>query len=278
MTDVRCDIADRVATVTFARPDKLNAFRAATMREFLSVLDDLDANTDVRAVIVTGEGRAFCAGADVSGGAEKAFTPVRNETGEAREAPRDGGGILALRINAMTKPMIAAVNGAAVGMGATMTLPMDIRLGSTNARFAFPFVRRGIIPEGCSSWFLPRVVGISAASAWMLSGRMIPADEALDAGLVHALHDPDELLPAAHAIARDIAEHAAPASVAMTRRLLREMLGATDPMDAHLAESRGLARRARSDDAREGVTSFLEKRSPQFNDQATPDDLDLFGR
>jgi enoyl-CoA hydratase/carnithine racemase len=276
--DVRSDLEHGVATVTFARPDKLNAFRAATMRDFLAVLDDLDANTDVRAVIVTGEGRAFCAGADVSGGAEKAFTPVGNETNEAREAPRDGGGILALRIHAMTKPMIAAVNGAAVGMGATMTLPMDVRIGSTNARFAFPFVRRGIIPEGCSSWFLPRVVGISAASEWMLTGRMIPAAEAFAAGLVSAVCEPDELLPRAHVLARDIAENAAPASVAMTRRLLREALGATNPIDAHLAESRGLARRARSDDAREGVTSFLEKRPPHFTDQATADDLDLFDR
>ncbi len=276
MTDIRCDLADHVATVTFARPEKLNAFRASTMREFLSTLDEVDANADIRAVVVTGEGKAFCAGADVSGGAEKAFTPVRNDDAE-REAPRDGGGILALRINAMTKPMIAAVNGAAVGMGATMTLPMDVRLAARSARFAFPFVRRGIIPEGCSSWFLPRVVGISAASEWMLTGRMIPAEEALTTGLVSALHEPDDLVPAAQAIARDIAENGAPASVAMTRRLLREMLGATDPLDAHLAESRGLARRARSDDAREGVTSFLEKRPPQFTDQATEADLDLFG-
>jgi enoyl-CoA hydratase/carnithine racemase len=277
MTDIRCEITDRIATVTFARPDKLNAFRASTMREFLSILDDLDANTDMRAVIVTGEGRAFCAGADVSGGAEKAFTPVPDQTESVREAPRDGGGILALRINAMTKPMIAAVNGAAVGMGATMTLPMDIRLGSTNTRYAFPFVRRGIIPEGCSSWFLPRVVGISAASEWMLTGRMIPATEALTCGLISAVHEPDKLLSAATALARDIADNGAPASVAMTRRLLHEMLGATNPMDAHLAESRGLARRARSGDAQEGVTSFLEKRPPQFTDQVTADDLDLFG-
>ncbi len=276
MTDIRCEVADRVATVTFARPEKLNAFRAATMREFLSVLDEVDHDAGVAAVIVTGEGKAFCAGADVSGGAEKAFTPVKNE-GPRQEAPRDGGGILALRINDMTKPMIGAVNGAAVGMGATMTLPMDIRIAANSARFAFPFVRRGIIPEGCSSWFLPRVVGISAASEWMLTGRMIPADEALAAGLVSAVHAPDDLLPAAHALAREITDNAAPASVAMTRRLLRHALGATDVMDAHLAESRGLARRARSDDAREGVTSFLEKRPSHFTDTAGPDDLDLFG-
>lgn len=276
MTDIRCEIADRVATVTFARPDKLNAFRADTMREFLGVLDDVDTNPNVRAVIVTGEGKAFCAGADISGGAKKAFTPVRNE-GAEQEAPRDGGGILALRINDMTKPMIAAVNGAAVGMGATMTLPMDVRLAARSARFAFPFVRRGIIPEGCSSWFLPRVVGISAASEWMLTGRMIPADEAFATGLVSAVYEPEELLAAAHVVGREIADNAAPASVAMTRRLLRTALGATDPMDAHLAESRGLARRARSADAREGVTSFLEKRPPQFADTATAEDLDLFG-
>jgi enoyl-CoA hydratase/carnithine racemase len=277
MTDVGVVVDGNVATITFARPEKLNAFRAETMREVLAALDEVDRDHDVRAVVVTGAGKAFCAGADISGGA-KAFAPVRDDSNaDTKEPPRDGGGILALRINDMTKPMIAAVNGAAVGMGATMTLPMDIRIAARTARFAFPFVRRGIIPEGCSSWFLPRVVGVGTASQWMLTGRMISADEALAAGLVSAVHDPEEVLPAACAIAREIAEHAAPASVAMTRRLLRRMLGATDPMEAHLAESRGLARRSRSNDAREGVASFLEKRPPRFTDRAGADDLDLFG-
>src|SRR5881275_3043948 len=216
LEDIRYDVADHVATVTFARPDKLNAFRARTMREFLAVLDEIDADDDVRAAVVTGEGRAFCAGADISGGAA-AFEPAAPEDGP-RTPPRDGGGVLALRIHELKKPILAAVNGASIGMGATMTLPMDVRLASSTARFGFVFTRRGIIPEGCSSWFLPRVVGIGTASEWMLSGRLIDASEALAARLVRSLHEPDDLLPAAHAIAREITDNTAPVSVAMTRQ------------------------------------------------------------
>jgi len=275
LEDLRYEVQDHVATVTFARPDKLNAFRARTLREFLDVLDRIDADDAVRAVVVTGEGRAFCAGADLSGGAA-AFEPTRTRQ-EGGDPPRDGGGMLALRIHALKKPIIGAVNGASVGMGATKTLPMDVRLASANARFSFPFTRRGIIPEGCSSWFLPRVVGIGAASEWMLTGRMIEAQEALQAGLVRSLHGPEELLPAAHAIAREISDNAAPVSAAMTRQLLAHMLHATDPMDAHLAESRGLADRSRSADAREGVAAFLEKRAAAFPQQVGDGYLDLFG-
>jgi enoyl-CoA hydratase/carnithine racemase len=273
--DLRYEVEGHVATVTFARPDQLNAFRARTLREFLDVLDRIDADDDVRAVVVTGEGRAFCAGADLSGGAA-AFEPTRAKAGGG-EAPRDGGGMLALRIHALRKPIIAAVNGAAVGMGATMTLPMDLRLASTNARFGFVFTRRGIIPEGCSSWFLPRVVGIGHASEWMLTGRLIDAPEALAAGLVRSLHGPEELLPAADALAREIADNAAPVSAAMTRQLLAHMLHATDPLDAHDAESRGLAERSRSADAREGVAAFLEKRPAVFPQQVGEGYVDLFG-
>jgi enoyl-CoA hydratase/carnithine racemase len=272
--DLRFDVQDNVATVTFARPDKLNAFRARTLREFLEVLDRIDADDAVRAVVVTGEGRAFCAGADLSGGAA-AFEPTRTEH-EGGDPPRDGGGMLALRIHALKKPIIAAVNGASVGMGATMTLPMDVRLASTDAKFSFPFTRRGIIPEGCSSWFLPRVVGIGAASEWMLTGRLIDAQEALRAGLVRSLHGSQELLPAAYAIAREISDNAAPVSAAMTRQLLAHMLHAIDPMDAHLAESRGLAERSRSADAREGVAAFLEKRAASFPQRLGDGYLDLF--
>ena len=276
LEDLRYDVEDGVATVTFARPDKLNAFRARTLREFLELLDRIDADDDVRAAVVTGEGRAFCAGADISGGAE-AFRPTRTTAREGGDPPRDGGGMLALRIHALRKPIIAAINGASVGMGATMTLPMDVRLASANARFAFPFTRRGIIPEGCSSWFLPRVVGIGTASEWMLTGRMIDAQEALAAGLVRSLHGPEELLPAAHALAREISDNAAPVSAAMTRQLLARMMEATDPMDAHLAESRGLAERSRSEDAREGVASFLEKRPAQFPQRVADGYVDMFG-
>jgi enoyl-CoA hydratase/carnithine racemase len=261
LEDVRYEERDHVATITFSRPQVLNAFRAETMRGFLDALDHADADDDVRAVIVTGEGRAFCAGADISGGAQT-LEPTRAR--DERETPRDGGGVLALRINAMNKPMIAAINGPAVGMGATMTLPMDVRLASNTARFGFVFTRRGIIPEGCSSWFLPRVVGIGIASEWMLTGRVVDAQTALAAGLVRSLHDPADLLLAARELAREISDNAAPVSVAMTRQLLRRMLVAPGPEVAHRAETRGLALRSRSADAREGVSSFLEKRAPVF--------------
>ena len=276
-TDLRYAVDGHVATITFARPDKMNAFRARTMGEFLTALDRVDADDDVRAVVVTGEGRAFCAGADVSGGAS-AFEPTTTAGAAvaAKETPRDGGGILALRIHALKKPIIAAINGASVGMGATMTLPMDVRIASVKARFGFVFVRRGIIPEGCSSWFLPRVVGIGTASEWMRTGRLIEAAEALATGLVRSLHEPDDVLPAAYALAREISENAAPVSAAMTRQLLHRMLAEADPMVAHRAESRGLASRSRSGDAREGVESFLGKRSPAFADRVADADLDIF--
>jgi enoyl-CoA hydratase/carnithine racemase len=273
LEDLRYDVADHVATITFARPDKLNAFRAQTLREFLEALDLVDADDDVRAVVVTGEGRAFCAGADISGGAE-AFQPTRVKAGGS--PPRDGGGLIALRIHALKKPIIAAVNGASIGMGATMTLPMDVRLASANARFGFVFTRRGIIPEGCSSWFLPRVVGIGTASEWMLTGRIVDAADALAAGLVRSIHGPEALLPAAYALAREIADNAAPVSAAMTRQLLRRMLAAADPMQAHVAESRGLAERSRSADAREGVASFLEKRPARFPQQVSTGFVEMF--
>jgi enoyl-CoA hydratase/carnithine racemase len=271
--DLRYAVADHVATVTFSRPELLNAFRAETMREFLDVFDRVDADDDVRAVVVTGAGRAFCAGADISGGAQ-AFEPTTAKASGA--VPRDGGGILALRIHAAKKPIIAAINGASVGMGATMTLPMDVRLASTEARFGFVFTRRGIIPEGCSSWFLPRVVGIGTASEWMLTGRLVDAPTALAAGLVRSLHAPDELLSAAHALAREISDNAAPVSAAMTRQLLHRMLAAESPEVAHRAESVGLATRSRSADAREGVAAFLEKRPPVFPGRVSTDFVDMF--
>jgi enoyl-CoA hydratase/carnithine racemase len=271
--DLRYERDGHVATITFSRPDRLNAFRAETMREFLAALDEADHDDEVRAVVVTGAGRAFCAGADISGGA-RAFEPAPSAT---QAAPRDGGGMLALRIHAMRKPMIAAINGPAVGMGATMTLPMDVRLASTTARFGFVFTRRGIIPEGCSSWFLPRVVGIGTASEWMLTGRVVDAATAYAARLVQAVHHEADLLPAAYALAQEISDGAAPVSAAMTRQLLWQMLGAPSPVIAHEAESRGLASRSRSDDAREGVASFLEKRPARFTERVSTGYIDLFG-
>jgi enoyl-CoA hydratase/carnithine racemase len=237
--------------------------------ELMAALDRVDEDDDIRAAIVTGSGRAFCAGADVSGGPE-GFTGGPRPTGAGDRggdppAPqRDGGGILVLRILACKKPVIAAVNGAAVGLGATMTLPMDFRLAATGARFGFVFGRRGIVPDGASSWFLPRVVGIGRALDWVETGRIFGSDEALTAGLVGSVHEPDALLDAAWEIAATIRDNVAPVSVAVSRQLLWRMTMAQDPMEAHRIESRLIAQRAASPDAAEGVQAFLDKRPPHF--------------
>jgi enoyl-CoA hydratase/carnithine racemase len=257
------EVADRVATITLNRPDKLNAFTGTMMREMIDAFDRVDGDDDVRAVIVTGAGRAYCAGADLAAGGEtfaRGGSDVQTDVG----VPRDGGGLLTLRIFDCTKPVIGAINGAAVGVGVTMTLPMDIRLASTAARFGFVFTRRGIVPEACSSYFLPRLVGVSTAAEWCYTGALFAASEACARGLVRSVHEPDELLPAARAIARDIADHTAPVSVALTRQMLWRMLGADHPMVAHRVDSRGIQSRGASADAREGVESFLEKRAPAY--------------
>lgn len=261
--EIQYEVADNIATITLHRPDKLNAFTNRMLKEIISAFDEIDADDEVRAVIVTGSGRAFCAGADLSGGGEtfaKGGSDVAAKTGVVR----DGGGLVALRIFESTKPVIGAINGAAVGVGVTMTLPMDIRIASDSARFGFVFARRGIVPEAASSWFLPRIVGISQAAEWCYTGRMIDSTEAMDAGLVRSVHAPDELLGVAQGIAREIADNAAPVSVALTRKMLWRMLGASHPMDAHRVDSRAINSRGASDDAREGVMSFLEKRAPRF--------------
>jgi enoyl-CoA hydratase/carnithine racemase len=272
---IRYEVSDGVATITLHRPDQLNAFTGRMMNEMISAFDLVDADDDVRAVIVTGSGRAFCAGADLSAGGET-FSRGGSDVQTDRGVPRDGGGMLTLRIFESKKPVIGAINGPAVGVGVTMTLPMDIRVASTAARFGFVFARRGIVPEAASSWFLPRIVGISQALEWSYSGRVFPADEALAGGLVRSLHEPDELLPAARAIASEIAEHSAPVSVALIRQMMWRMLGADHPMAAHRADSRGILSRGRSADVREGVTSFLEKRAPVFTDRVSHDLPDLF--
>lgn len=271
MTDfeqIRYEVSDHVATVTLHRPDAMNAFTGTMMRELIEAFDRIDADDDVRAVIVTGAGRAFCAGADLSGGGET-FARGGSDVQTPAGVPRDGGGLVSLRIFECTKPVIGAINGAAVGVGVTMTLPMDIRLASTGAKFGFVFVRRGIVPEACSSWFLPRLVGISRATEWCYTGRVFPAAEALEGGLVRSLHEPDDLLPAARAIATEIAAHTSPVSVALTRQMLWRMLGADHPMEAHRVDSRGIMERGRSGDSREGVTSFLEKRPAMFPDRVS---------
>lgn len=269
------DVAVHVATITLNRPDRLNAFTATMMTEMIDAFDRTDEDDDVRAVIVTGAGRGFCAGADLGGGGEtfaKGGSDVQTDIG----VPRDGGGLVSLRIYDSKKPVIGAINGAAVGVGVTMTLPMDIRIASEKAKFGFVFARRGIVPEACSSWFLPRLVGISQAAEWCYSGRVFDADEAHDGALVRSVHAPDDLLPTARAIAADIAENSAPVSVALTRQMLWRMLGASHPMEAHRADSRGIAMRGPTADAREGVESFLEKRPAAYTNSVSNELPDIF--
>jgi enoyl-CoA hydratase/carnithine racemase len=263
---IRYDVADRVLTITLDRPERLNAWTPTMAQELIAAFDAADADDDVRAVVVTGAGRGYCAGADLEAGGET-FDWRERQSGD--DVPRDNGGEVALRIFAATKPVIAAVNGPAVGVGVTMTLPMDVRLAAGDARFGFVFARRGIVPEACSSWFLLRIVGISRAMEWTATGRVFSAQEALAGGLVRSLHPGGDLLAAARELATEIADHAAPVSVALTRRLLWTMLGASHPMEAHRADSRAMFARGQSADAREGVTSFLEKRPAEFTDRVS---------
>ena len=261
-----------VATVTLDRPDRLNAFTGQMMQELISAFDEIDADDGVRAVIVTGAGRGFCAGADLASGGDTFDADAQSGGSAPSEMEqRDGGGLVTLRIFRCTKPVIAAINGPAVGIGATMTLPMDIRLASTQSKFGFVFARRGIVPEACSSWFLPRLVGISQAAEWCYSGRVFGPEEALAGGLVRSVHEPDELLGAAQELAEEIAENTSAVSVAMTRAMLWRMLGESHPMAAHEVDSPAIAYLGTSADAREGVTSFLEKRPPEFTDTVTGD-------
>jgi enoyl-CoA hydratase/carnithine racemase len=278
---LRYEIDDGVATITLSRPDKLNAFTVKMMDEMLDVLDRVDEDDGVRAAIVTGEGRAFCAGADLSEGAD-AFVfggEVVRPDGSLDytvDAARDGGGRVTLRLYRSLKPIIAAINGPAVGIGATMTLAMDIRLASEAARIGFVFARRGIVPEAASSYFLPRIVGIGQALEWCFSGEVFGAQEALRGGLVRSVHAPEDLLPAARKIARGIADNTAPVSVALIRQMMWRGLGMTDPMDAHRIDSRGILSRGRSGDVAEGVTAFLEKRGAAFPDTVSRDMPDFF--
>ena len=266
--EIRAETSDGVLTITLNRPERLNAFTETMRRELIAAFDVADADDDVRAVVVTGEGRGFCAGADLAGGGAT-FDWRERRSADVSDVPRDGGGQVSLRIYDCTKPVIAAINGPAVGVGITMTLPMDIRLAAEGAKIGFVFTRRGIVPEACSSWFLPRIVGISQAMEWVATGRVFSAQEALAGGLVRSLHPAGELLDAAYELAHEIADNAAPVSVALSRRLLWSMLGADHPREAHEADSRAMFSRGQSDDAREGVTSFLEKRPAAFTDKVS---------
>lgn len=279
---IKYEVEDHILTITLNRPDKMNAFTHTMQNELIAAFDAADADDNVRAIIVTGAGRAFCAGADLSSGgatfdraarADRKTAPTRSD-GEVEwsdEAVRDGGGRVTLRIFKCLKPVIGAINGAAVGIGVTMQLAMDIRIASETARFGFVFARRGIVPEAASSWFLPRLVGIQQALEWCYTGRVFPAQEALEGRLVSKVVPPDELLPQARALAREIIDHTAPVSIALIRQMMWRMLGADDPMEAHKIDSRGIYARGASADVREGVTAFLEKRPARFTQTVSND-------
>jgi enoyl-CoA hydratase/carnithine racemase len=277
---ITLEVEDGIATLTLNRPDKLNAFNTTMMKELIAAFDATDANDDVRVVIVTGAGRGFCAGADLSAGAQTFDYDARggeDKAARTREGvQRDGGGLVTLRIFESLKPVIAAVNGPAVGIGATMQLAMDIRMASTEARYGFVFARRGLNPEAASSWFLSKLVGIQTALEWCFTGRVFPAQEALDRGLVRSLHAPEDLLPAARTLAREIADNTSPVSIAITRQLIWRMAGASHPIEAHMADSRGIQIRGAMGDAKEGVMSFLEKRPAAFPDKVSTDLPDIW--
>jgi enoyl-CoA hydratase/carnithine racemase len=270
--DISYAVDGPIATITLDRPDRLNAFTGRMMQDMIGAFDEIDADDRVRAVIVTGAGRGFCAGADLGSGGDTFDADAQaGGTAPPEMEQRDGGGLVTLRIFECTKPVIAAINGPAVGIGVTMTLPMDIRLASTQSKFGFVFARRGIVPEAASSWFLPRLVGISRATEWCYSGRVFGPDEALAGGLVRSVHEPDDLLGAAQELAEEIAHNTSAVSVALTRAMLWRMLGESHPMAAHEVDSPAIAYLGKSADAREGVTSFLEKRPPAFTDTVTED-------
>ena len=263
---LRLEAEDGIATLTLDRADRMNAFTFAMAREWLDALDRIDADDAIRVAIVTGAGKAFCAGADLSGGGGT-FDPDEGEMQDASAspaAPRDVGGLISLRQFRCRKPLIAAVNGAAVGVGVTAILPMDVRLASERARFGFVFTRRGIVPEACSSWFLPRLVGMARAMEWVATGRVFDAAEALRGGLVSEVLPHDALLPRARALAAEIASNTSAVSVALARQMMWQMLGAPHPMAAHRLDSAAMTFMGARADGREGVESFLEKRPARF--------------
>jgi len=260
---IRYTAADGIATITLNRSEKLNAVTSVLIQELLAAFEAADADDAVRVVIVTGAGRAFCAGADLSAGTQT-FDGARRGRPEPDGEHRDGGGLVSLRIYDLKKPVIAAINGPAVGFGITMTLPMDIRIASSAARIGFVFARRGVVPEACSTWFLPRLVGMQRAAEWVYTGRVFDAAEALAGGLVSRVVAPEALLSTAQALAREIADHTSGVSVALARQMMWKLLGTDHPMEGHRLDSRGMDWTGRSADAREGIASFLEKRPPRF--------------
>lgn len=269
------DVEDQILTITLNRPDNLNAFTKIMRNELVDAFEKADNDDDVRIIIVTGAGRAFCAGADLGKGTETFDYKARGEVNEG-EVHRDGGGQVTLRMYQSKKPIIGAINGPAVGIGATMTLPMDIRLASEKARIGFVFSRRGIVMEACSSWFLPRLVGISQAAEWVYSGRIFPADEAKAGGLVKEVYPHEQLLPAARKLAKELIADSAPVSIALCRQMMWRMMGADHPMEAHKVDSRGIQVMGKSPDVAEGITSFLEKRPAKFSMRPSTDMPDFY--
>jgi enoyl-CoA hydratase/carnithine racemase len=271
------EVKDKVLTITLNRPDRLNAYTGQMQSNLIEAFDKAGKDDDIRAIIVTGAGRGFCAGADLGAGGNTFNREVRNNKGETEgikddpEWMRDGGGRTTLAIFDCPKPIIAAFNGPAVGVGVTMTLPMDIRIASEEAKFGFVFARRGLVPEAASSWFLPRVVGINKALEWTLSGRVFSPEEAKEGGLIRSIHPADKLLEEANKIAQEIVENTSAVSVAMTRQMLWKLLGADHPMEAHKVDSRAIYELGQGGDAKEGVESFLEKRPPEFPSKVSED-------
>ena len=278
---IKYEVKDKILTITLNRPDRLNAFTGQMMNDLISAFDSASNDDEVRVVIVTGEGRGFCAGADLGEG-EATFNRDENprakktDDKENLEWLRDGGGRTTLAIYDCSKPIIAAINGPAVGVGVTMTLPMDIRLASEEAKFGFVFARRGLVPEAASSWFLPRIVGISKSLEWTFSGKVFDAEEALNGGLIRSIHSKDSLLDEAKKIANEIIENTSPVSVSMTRQMLWKMLGVDHPMEAHKVDSRAIYELGKGEDTKEGVNSFLEKRPPEFPSKVSKDMPDFY--
>ena len=279
MEDITVTMRDSIAVITLNRPECLNAFTTTMENELIEAFDSTDADDDVRAVILTGAGRAFCAGADLSGGpttfsAWSAAADAPEKSGSA--VPRDGGGRVVMRMFDSLKPIIAAINGPAVGVGITMTLAADFRLAAEDARIGFVFNRRGLVPESCSSWLLPKLVPLQRALDWVYSGRIFTADEALSAGLVYRTYPSDDLLAQAIAFAHNLTDRSAPVSVALSRQMLWRTLGVDHPMTAHRIESIGIDARGSQADVREGISAFLEKREATFPDRCSDAMPDLF--
>jgi enoyl-CoA hydratase/carnithine racemase len=269
---IRCEVEDPIATITLNRPERLNAWTNVMMDELIRAFQMLEMNNEVRAIIVTGAGRSFCAGADLDpDNLGRIMATMRSN-----EVPRDTVGQFTLKVFEMKKPVIAAINGLSVGAGITLTLAMDIRIASDEAKIGFIFNRRGMVPEGCCTWFLTRIVGISRASEWILTGRIFSAQEAMDAGLVNYVLPPEKLLPRARELALEIADNTSAVSIALSRQMLWRMLGADHPMEAHKIESKCLHYLFHTTDGQEGLGSFLRKRKPKFEMKSSSDMPDFY--